>query len=332
MHDVADSLHLNLTSTNTLPIEVSAALLRIGEHLKENHYRFVTVTPVTHRIVIARSADHYKADTYQDTLRDFFGWNREVDKKLLSASLIELLSLVGSTIEQDGKIKCRLRFSTIGEEIFLHSGYPTDQKNSVFFGPDSYRFSRFILAKIKHAKSILDIGCGTGVGGISLLKQISMNTEARPRLFLSDINPLALAFAKINETLNGIKESHIFESDFLKNAPKKIDTLIANPPFVIDPKKLAYRNGGAQRGSEASLDIVIGAMNYLDCQTLALYTGTPIINGKDIFLSELVKVITKDFSFTYEELDPDIFGEELKHKVYHDVDRIAAVGLVLKRK
>jgi hypothetical protein len=33
-------------------------------------------------------------------------------------------------------------------------------------------------------------------------------------------------------------------------------------------------------------------------------------------------------NFTYEELDPDVFGNELDAPSYADVERIAAVGLV----
>jgi hypothetical protein len=33
----------------------------------------------------------------------------------------------------------------------------------------------------------------------------------------------------------------------------------------------------------------------------------------------------------YQELDPDVFGEELEREVYRDVDRIAAVGLEARR-
>jgi hypothetical protein len=36
--------------------------------------------------------------------------------------------------------------------------------------------------------------------------------------------------------------------------------------------------------------------------------------------------------FVYEEIDPDVFGEELERPAYAHVDRIAAVGLtVIKR-
>jgi hypothetical protein len=35
---------------------------------------------------------------------------------------------------------------------------------------------------------------------------------------------------------------------------------------------------------------------------------------------------------TYEELDPDVFGGMLRRPAYDDVERIAAVGAVIRRR
>jgi len=60
-----------------------------------------------------------------------------------------------------------------------------------------------------------------------------------------------------------------------------------------------------------------------------LYTGTPIVGGIDA-LFDLIEPLLQlhCFQFVYEEIDPDVFGEELEKKAYASVDRIAAVGLV----
>jgi hypothetical protein len=34
--------------------------------------------------------------------------------------------------------------------------------------------------------------------------------------------------------------------------------------------------------------------------------------------------------FTYEELDPDVFGEELENAPYDQADRIAVVGVTIE--
>ena len=61
---------------------------------------------------------------------------------------------------------------------------------------------------------------------------------------------------------------------------------------------------------------------------LALYSGAPIVNGHDVLLECLRPVLQLYAShFVYEEIDPDVFGEELDKPAYAHVDRIAAVGL-----
>jgi hypothetical protein len=54
------------------------ALLSLLEGLAEAGYRFVTVTPETHRRVIERSRGRVAGD-----LRDVFGWNLPFEEHLL---------------------------------------------------------------------------------------------------------------------------------------------------------------------------------------------------------------------------------------------------------
>ena len=62
---------------------------------------------------------------------------------------------------------------------------------------------------------------------------------------------------------------------------------------------------------------------------LVLYTGTPIVGGIDALFDLIEPLLQLHCSqFVYEEIDPDVFGEELEKKAYASVDRIAAVGLV----
>src|SRR5438105_7016775 len=70
--------------------------------------------------------------------------------------------------------RSNVRFSTLGDQLFVHSGFPTEQADAVFFGPDTYRFARFIRHSLGSMKRpgnlrrlrILDIGAGSGAGGI----------------------------------------------------------------------------------------------------------------------------------------------------------------------
>jgi hypothetical protein len=63
---------------------------------------------------------------------------------------------------------------------------------------------------------------------------------------------------------------------------------------------------------------------------LILYTGAPVVSGEDRFLAVLTRAFAATSrSFHYEEIDPDVFGEELDQPCYAHVDRIAAVSVVV---
>ena len=64
------------------------ALVELGELLRDAGYAFVTVTPETHRRVLARSTARARS------LRDVFGWNRVFDASLLGSDMHEALSEV----------------------------------------------------------------------------------------------------------------------------------------------------------------------------------------------------------------------------------------------
>ena len=55
-----------------------------------------------------------------------------------------------------------------------------------------------------------------------------------------------------------------------------------------------------------------------------------IVNGIDPFKdAAIARLSGTGTRWTYEEIDPDVFGEELDHGVYTTADRIAAVLLTV---
>ena len=63
-----------------------------------------------------------------------------------------------------------------------------------------------------------------------------------------------------------------------------------------------------------------------------LYTGCAIVDGQDVFKTECGKFLNSArLSWTYTEVDPDVFGEELEMPAYSQVDRIAAVVLTVTK-
>lgn len=307
-------------------------LTDLGAYLKLTGYRFTTPTPESHRIILNRSTES-QTDEPLAILRDLFGWNKWVNQSHLPKDLNSLLDYPELIINDGGLIKSKYRVGTLNALLFFHSAFPTEQKNSVFFGPDSYRFAHFINSHLKPCNTLLDIGCGTGVGGIYYRDQLLKNGFSAPKLSLSDINLEALELASVNCSLNNVKDVEILESDLFSQVTSDTDLVIANPPFIIDPSNRKYRDGGNQYGTGFSLKLVDGFLkNIQRPSTLFLYTGSSIVNGTDIFLKNLTQLLMEyRCKWDYVELDPDIFGEQLRLPEYRAVERIAAIGLYLEQ-
>jgi hypothetical protein len=66
---------------------------------------------------------------------------------------------------------------------------------------------------------------------------------------------------------------------------------------------------------------------------LLLYTGVAITGDSDHFLESLrAQLDAQCASWSYEELDPDIFGGQLGEPGYEEVERIAAVWLQARKR
>jgi release factor glutamine methyltransferase len=302
----------------------SEALLALGKLLQQKAYCFTTVTPATHARVVA-----HKGNLAHD-LEDIFGWSQAFQPGRF-ADVADMLRQAGELQIEADLARSRVRFSTLGEQIFVHSAYPTDAPDSVFFGPDTYRFARVIKKCLTDGKPcptrIIDLGCGTGAGGIYAASLISGD---RPELVLVDINEKALRYAAVNCALNGAQQTTaIILSDLLGSVDGQADLIISNPPYLIDTAARAYRHGG-ERGFDLSLRIADESLDRLNPGgRLILYTGSPVINGEDQFQSAVARLFkARSLPFSYEEVDPDVFGEELDTPNYRHVDRIAAVSIV----
>ena len=122
---------------------------------------------------------------------------------------------------------------------------------------------------------IIDLGCGSGVIGLTLEKKISTNS-----VDLIDISEKALEVAHKNcGKLNS--NAHLLKNDMLSNIEKKYDVIISNPPYI-------------KTGEEIE-EIVKNNEPHL-----ALYAG---IDGMDCYkkiLSEITKNLKEKFLIAFE--------------------------------
>lgn len=308
--------------------ERSAALVELGRALRDAGYGFVTVSPETHRRVDARAAAAGQAEAR--SLRDVFGWSRPFDAALLPPTVVSLARRAGVLVEDGALLRSRVRFSTLRGELFVHSAYPTLSPDAVFFGPDTYRFCDLIAAEAASARRVVDVGCGSGAGGIIAAKTAE-------EIVLADVNRAAVAFAEVNATLAGVAtKAAAVTSDVLAGVEGPIDLVVANPPYMIDHASRTYRDGGGAYGEALAVRILREALARLaPGGRLVLYTGSAIAaGGVDTFFERARGVLDgarRDVAWTYSELDPDVFGEEIEQNdAYATVERIAAVALVAR--
>jgi hypothetical protein len=303
------------------------ALLDLAAFLKAHLYQFVTPTPATHARVLARTERRKARD-----LRDIFGWSLPFDPTLLPTGLFDRLDSADLFESTDDGLKSRLRVSSLGKDLFLHSAYPTDGRDSVFFGPDSYRFASLIdreLARIpgRTGGRLVDVGTGAGVGAI-----VAAHLCPTLKIAMTDINPAALRLAQANARIAGVTATACL-ADTLSSITGVLDLILANPPYIIDESGRTYRDGGAMHGAAVSLAMARDAVPRLaEGGRFILYTGSAIVGGGDALREALAKLAgDHDCMLRYEEIDPDVFGEELDNPAYRDVDRIALVSAVMER-
>ena len=312
--------------------EQAAVLTQLLRALAGQGYRFTVTTPLTHQRVLARQPRRLALG-----LRDIFGWNRPFEANAVPGELFALMQAAGIVHTEGELLRSSLRVASLGDDLFLHSGYPTDQDNAVFLGPDTYRFVRFMGQALQtpHAGEVplrlLDVGCGSGAGGLALARLLA--GRGALRLCMNDINPLALHLTAVNAAVAGIPVK-IALGDALSAVDGNFDLIISNPPYLDDAAGRAYRHGGAHLGRALSVRIAAQALGRLaPGGQLLIYTGVAMLEGKDPFLADMQPLLeAADCDWSYAEIDPDVFGEELEQAVYADVDRIAAVGLVARKR
>jgi methylase of polypeptide subunit release factors len=302
-------------------VSAGAALVELLRLLKQRDYRFTTVTPATHARVIARGCT-------SPGLRDIFGWNRPFGEADLDPDLLRCLADSGMVERDGGKLRSKVRVASLGDDLFLHSAYPTTDADAVFFGPDTYRFVRFVseqLAALRpEPRSVVDMGTGSGAGAIAAARLLP-----GARVTAVDVNPAALKLAGINAQAAGVDVETVCAS----TVPRGADLIIANPPYIIDPGRRAYRDGGELLGGQVALEWVRQGLQALTPGgAMLLYAGASVVNGNAPLVDALREICASGEAYIQiDETDPDVFGEELEQAAYENVERIAVIHVTIRR-
>jgi len=308
--------------------DADSALLRLAQLLRALGYRFITVTPATHARVNARMENKWASD-----LAGVFGWSRPFRPDILPRDVWQAAQSAGVLAPFENGFRSTVRVSGLNEQLFVHSAFPTQEADAVFFGPDTYRFALALetlcASDLPPIRRAVDVGTGAGPGAI-----LTALRFPDASVYAVDINPRALRFTRINALLAGAQNVEERESNLLRDVEGDFDLIVSNPPYLVDPSHRAYRHGGGPLGAGLSLAIVDAALERLAPRgTLLLYTGAAMIDGTDPFrLAIEARLQNEDIDWELHEMDPDVFGEELGSGAYAKCERIAAVVLTLKKR
>jgi len=220
------------TDTMAPPDQALVALLHA---LRDSGYQFVTPTPLTHQRVLQQRSGSTAA-----SLRDVFGWNMPFHAALLAAPVLALMQQAGVLLQQGDTCRSAVRVASLDGQLYLHSSFPTEAENAVFFGPDTYRFAGFLRDSLpppeqRQGWRVLDIGCGSGAGGL-----LATHLCAGASTTLNDINPLALRYAAINAAAAGVQVD-LALGDALASVTGDFGLIVSNPPYLVDDTLRAYR-------------------------------------------------------------------------------------------
>lgn len=321
------------------------ALVELLQIVHNADYSFTTITPLSHERVNSRPGNsRVKPSNQAQILREIFGWSRAFHESDIDDNIFATMRKAGvltpcknSNENSDEKSwLSNIRISTFddekfGKQFFIHSAYPTTEADAVFFGPDTYRYLHEINALINQGTQVhraVDIGTGAGPGAILMALHYP-----QAEVYAVDINQLALDITVVNAAVAKTQNVIALYSDLLTGLTGNFDLIVANPPYLVDEEQRSYRHGGGDFGAGLSYAIVEAAISRLNPSgTLLLYTGVSINDGADVFKNGIEKYLqslpqAQHLTWSYREIDPDIFGEELSNACYAETDRIAAIAL-----
>lgn len=135
---------------------------------------------------------------------------------------------------------------------------------------------KYIKEMFAEPVDVIDLGCGSGVIGLTIEKKVSTNS-----VDLIDISDDALEVAHKNcVKLNS--KAHIFKSDMFQNVEKQYDVIISNPPYIRDDEEIE----DIVKKNEPSLALFAGS-DGLDCYRKILSTIKPHMKDKCLIAFEI---------------------------------------------
>lgn len=147
----------------------------------------------------------------------------------------------------------------LGSVTFHRRDFKTDAR-ALIPRPETEELAEWLLkhAKLPETPRILDMGCGSGVLGLTLAGEIPGS-----QVTLADVSPDALSLARENAALLEVANATFVESDlFSALGGQSFDLIVANLPYVPETdrptlsKEVAHDPDLALFGGPDGLDII----------------------------------------------------------------------------
>jgi precorrin-6B methylase 2 len=316
------------------------ALLALGRFLGNVGYRHIAVSGASHQHVIKRPLPAGGAAPAA-ILNDVFGMSRQFSADQLAPKVWGAMNQAGIVRRDGAGWRSKLRVASLARMsgsaasaadkplLFFHSAYPTVEDDAVFFDPGTYRFLRALRPHLCQGavRRAVDIGCGAGAGAVLIARH-----WPQAEVLAVDLNRKALTLTAVNADMAGANHVRTVHSDALNDVDGNFDLIVAHPPYLLDPCGRSLRHGGGALGEQRSFEIVRQAIDRLaPGGRLLLYTGVAMVDGADPLLARLAPLLDgAGLDWRYDEIDPDIHGDELAEAGYELTERIAAVWLEVR--
>lgn len=187
------------------------------------------------------------------------------------------------------------------------------QTNEEVFSPTAIdRGTRAMLSFVNFGPEdkVLDLGCGCGVVGICVAKQIGAD-----KVVMCDVSENAVLLSRQNAEANGVGEAIIRQSDGLKEIPEDNFTIIlSNPPYHTD---FAVAKGFIEEGFKrlavgGKMVMVTKRLDWYRNKLSSVFGGVTVKekDGYYVFLAEK----RGDRRVKKEKKNPQIMSKKLQRK------------------
>lgn len=239
-------------------------------------------------------------------------------KLLLATALnrnpLELLNYLSSEVPSD--IEARYKEEVLALKLGKPLQYVIGNVN--FYGYTFYINGNVLIPRfeteglvektIEYAKKlftepvdIIDLGCGSGVIGLTLEKKLSTNS-----VDLIDISKNALEVTQKN-CANLLSKANIIESDMFQNVTKRYDIIISNPPYIKTGEEIE----NIVKNNEPSIALYAGE-DGLDCYRKILSTIEPHLKEKTLIAFEIGMTQAEEIKNLVNKFIPTATTEVLK--------------------